>query len=503
MINHDTEQYRLFIDKLQREEHRPDALNDIKNLLAYKPAPEAVSTIRDVGISKIVQCLNVQDRAHVDLTCEVLKICFDKFNVGDVIKQYTGHIMYLLRHEKSCVRKLAIDQVYNAIEMDPSLLPLSQYIDVFVATAQMVCDEDIGVANKAILITSNLPNEAYPKVLDEMKIALEYNSSTKCNAFEVVINISSKSQALFEQCAEQGYIEFMVAELNTTDVLYQLNILELLSRLAIKPHGINSLIQNGALQKITALVEELQTNPLGGLLVPGYMKFFGSIAHHYPREIFDKYPVLVDALFDAFESNDAAVLPVALDTLGFIGNTIEGKLCLAAVGSKFIQAVHKVGDIIRNYPTEMKVRALNCFSNLISVDKDPSLPPSGPIDHRVTLMTREWFRSLSDNSMQTLFEICKNPFPDMRISSFTLLDAVCQHQWGEELVSRTAGLIEYLLDRTVDHTKEMKEIKYDVIKRLSRSPAFDTSIILRLQTYVEQGPFYSETTLEVAMEGDE
>lgn len=62
------------------------------------------------------------------------------------------------------------------------------------------------------------------------------------------------------------------------------------------------------------------------------MKFFGCIAHHYPKEIFDKYPVLLNTLFDAFDSGDPTVLPVALDTLGFIGTTMEGKLCLAALG---------------------------------------------------------------------------------------------------------------------------------------------------------------------------
>lgn len=49
----------------------------------------------------------------------------------------------------------------------------------------MVTDEDLGVANTAIQITSMLPPEAYPKVLEEMKIAFDGSSSVKCNAFEV------------------------------------------------------------------------------------------------------------------------------------------------------------------------------------------------------------------------------------------------------------------------------------------------------------------------------
>lgn len=82
-------------------------------------------------------------------------------------------------------------QVHKSVTTDISLLPVPQYIDLFVAISQMVCDTDIGVANKAVIITSNLPFEAYPKVLEEMKIALEHNSSSKCNAYEVCFTKTS------------------------------------------------------------------------------------------------------------------------------------------------------------------------------------------------------------------------------------------------------------------------------------------------------------------------
>ncbi|CAH1647142.1 unnamed protein product [Spodoptera littoralis] len=503
MSNEDTDQYRGFIRRLQREEHIPAALNDIKNLIAFKPAGEAINTIRDGGISKIVQCLNVSNTSHVDLTCEVLRICFEKFEPGDVVKNYTSHIMYLLRHEKSCVRRLAIEQVRKAVSTSPNLLSVPQYIDVYVAVAQLVSDPDVGVANEAVLITSNLPHEAYHKVLEEMRVALELNSSSKCNVFEVVVHISSKSYELFKMCADMKYVDFMVSELQTDDILYQVNILELLSRLVMKPHGINYLVKNGSLQKILGYVTELQNNPLKGLLIPGYMKFFGCIAHSYPKEIFEKHTVVFDTLFESIESADPAVLPVALDTLGFIGTTVEGKLCLAALGGKYTQAINNVSRLIRNSNTETKVRALNCFAGLMSIDKDPTVSRSSPVDHRVTLMTREWFRTLDSKPMETLFEICKNPFPDIKHAAFILLDAVCQHQWGEEMVARAAGFIEFLMDRSIVYTKETNEAKYDIIKRLANSPAFDATIIGRLHTYVEQGPFYSESQLEVAMEDED
>ncbi|CAH0407424.1 unnamed protein product [Chilo suppressalis] len=502
MSGQDSEHFRAFLNQLQREEHRPVALNELKNLLVLKPAGEARSTIRDAGISKIVQCLNASEKILLDLACEVLKICFEKFPPGEIVTNYTGHVMYLLRHEKSCVRKLAIEEVHKAVKQDINLLPVPQYIDVFVAIAQLVGDPDIGVANKAIHITSNLLPEAYQKVLEEMKIILEYSGSSKCNAYEVIIEISTKSYELFQLSVGYGYIDQIITDLTTNDVLLQLNLIELLARLAIKPHGINYLVKQGVLKKITDFAIDLPNNPCGGLLVPGYLKFFGCIAHFYPRDIFEKYPELVELLFDTLENGDQTVLPVALDTFGFIGRTVEGKLCLAAFGSKYTQAVDGLSQLIKSSTTDIKVRALNCFANLISVESDPNSQSNSPVDHRVTLMTREWFRSLSyrPNSMEYLFDMCKNPFPDIRLGAFALLDAVCQHRWGEELVATTAGFIEYLLDRSIDHTKESKELKYDIIRRLSNSAAFDANIITRLQTYVEKGPFYSEDTLEVAME---
>lgn len=62
MSNQDSEQIRQFIAKLERDEQRQAALNDIKNLIAFKPDNEAIAAIRDVGISQIVQCLNVADK---------------------------------------------------------------------------------------------------------------------------------------------------------------------------------------------------------------------------------------------------------------------------------------------------------------------------------------------------------------------------------------------------------------------------------------------------------
>lgn len=102
MTNEDTEQYRHFLRNLQREEHRPDALNGIKNLFAFKPAGEALTTIRDAGISKIVQCLNVSNK-YVHLL-SIINLLFLAILLVYITSQSSSYI-YVKNHNNPLPRE--------------------------------------------------------------------------------------------------------------------------------------------------------------------------------------------------------------------------------------------------------------------------------------------------------------------------------------------------------------------------------------------------------------
>lgn len=61
MTEHETDRYRHFIERLKREEQRPEALNEIKNLLTFKSG-QTSTNVRDAGLSKIFHCLTAQDK---------------------------------------------------------------------------------------------------------------------------------------------------------------------------------------------------------------------------------------------------------------------------------------------------------------------------------------------------------------------------------------------------------------------------------------------------------
>lgn len=71
----------------------------------------------------------------------------------------------------------------------------------------------------------------------------------------------------------QTFLYRLLGELKTDDILMQLNILELLSNLAITPHGLNFLIENDVLKQLSEMVKALEGNQLSNLVIPGNFMF--------------------------------------------------------------------------------------------------------------------------------------------------------------------------------------------------------------------------------------
>lgn len=64
------------------------------------------------------------------------------------------------------------------------------------------------------------------------------------------------------------------------------------------------------------------------------MKFFGSLAiMDSPQQVCEKYPVFLEVVFSMAINLDPTLTPVALDTLGVLGRTVEGKQVLQKTGS--------------------------------------------------------------------------------------------------------------------------------------------------------------------------
>lgn len=68
------------------------------------------------------------------------------------------------------------------------------------------------------------------------------------------------------------------------------------------------------------------------VFIAGLFKFFGNVAHLWPKEVFAEYPGVLTALFETFDNPDLVLLGVAMETVGYIGTSVEGKYMLNSVG---------------------------------------------------------------------------------------------------------------------------------------------------------------------------
>jgi 26S proteasome non-ATPase regulatory subunit 5 len=69
------------------------------------------------------------------------------------------------------------------------------------------------------------------------------------------------------------------------------------------------------------------------LFISGLFKFFGNVAQSWPKEVFAEYPNMVTTLFETFDSPDLVLLGVAMETVGYIGTSVEGKYVLERQGA--------------------------------------------------------------------------------------------------------------------------------------------------------------------------
>lgn len=182
---------------------------------------------------------------------------------------------------------------------------------------------------------------------------------------------------------------------------------------------------------------------------------------------------------------------------GHLGRSHEGKILLNESHSvRMHETLNNIGKSIRNLPTPLKVRALNCLETLFQCDAFDAT------NNQISSITEQWFSSLTENNQLTFVqEFCQNPFPEIKTAALGLLRAICNYTWGQRALANTAGFIEFLLDRNAEFDKEILYEKYNVLKAIVNSREFDEITSKQIRKYVDDGVFYVQGVMEVAIEG--
>lgn len=408
-----------------------------------------------------------------------------------------------MSHQLPPVKVFALKEILKTTKNPNTLPQLLTKVDLLNLTVETVADENIGVAKYAMDILKRIGQSTeglrmlYSGLLmRSIAKLLATNDVVKFRVYEVIVDVAKNNKESLEASIRSGFLQSLIDTIENDDILLQLNALEILTGLALTQEGLDYLERQGVLEQLSQKIAQAHETPLSSLLIPGLMKFFGNVARLCPNEIFSRYPPVISALFEVLESDDQTILANALDTLGYVSSSVEGKYALQSLGNAMPIALKKISEVIQTMPSDLRVRGLNNLELILDVKKPEQ-------DNRILTLVKSWFDCLGEEPLKMILSICKQPFADIRQGGLEVLVVIASQAWGQEYIASHPGLIEFLLDRNIETFKECKEIKFEVVRQLSEAESniFDAQQIEKFKKFVSEGPFYIDTLTEVAIEG--
>lgn len=224
-----------------------------------------------------------------------------------------------LEHSSDSVKVLGLNEIDRIIKQAPN-----QSFSQNIVIAVLNC---LDKQEKTGILAVKILPKILPKLLADHSVHINLNrlltcsDLIRCRVYDVCIATAKESQDNLEYVAY--VIDRLCTDLDTNDILLELNILDFLSDLAQSDHGWIYLENKGIFKKITEKVDTIDNNPLKSLLFPGYMKFFGNIALKQPAKIIQGFPLFINSMFDLLlecivSDTDGTTLPVIFDALGEI-----------------------------------------------------------------------------------------------------------------------------------------------------------------------------------------
>lgn len=486
--------------KLLNEDLRISTLNEIKEHFNDVPQNEAINIAETLQLPLVFDCLNNSNNEQIDLACEVLTLCMTNLNLGESTSRYSTALERALNHPNSAVKLMALTEISREVVSEHLLLDLSQRHSLLINIINCIGDEDLAVATVALKIITALGKMPVvikqlltEPVLSAINDNLSMNDVVRLRFYEMFVEISTGSKLSQNMLISIGFLPRILRETENDDILLKLNIIEILSKLITSKHGYEYLEEQGTPQKLFNAFN-IDDVLFIKICEPGILKFFGSMAFWKPLEVFSKYSTVIDRLFENISSDEYSLFGVSLDTIGHIGETMEGKSALNTLGNRFSQVLSTIWSRISVLPTEFQVRSLNCISNI--------LKSVNGLNQQGEIITQNWYKSLSDNPMDRLMFIINNPFGDIRSAGLGVLKSIGEHMWGHETIRNTPGCVEFLLNRNVESVKECKEVKYEIVQLLANSPAFDKRSLNRFEIFIREGAFYVHPIVEIEVEGN-
>jgi len=272
-------------------------------------------------------------------------------------------------------------------------------------------------------------------------------------------------------------------ELNSTDLLHKMAVIELIDKIAQSKHGAPNVLQSGTLDSLKATLLDKE-DPGFSLLVGSTLQLFSTLARN-------GYPDVVVGFFDTIReflnSNDQTCVERAISLIGALGSTVPGISALLSNKPLLKEWFEYMGSTVALY----RLSLLHALAELLTCP-----------DHELTLEVYKiedcgWDGKSSGEVMQSLTKYLDQPFNELRYAVFSVIKSLVLHPWGVKSVFALPTFIGFLVNRNSETTKVGKEWKFAVIQTVVENQATNHAdqvlgddAFSHLSRYLTEGVFY-------------
>lgn len=336
--------------------------NILKRLLCSPEIFDVLGTTSMTNTSSVNFRKSISEKPSSDLAMDTLSICMNNLSLKE--SDFPSLLKRALEHPTVKVKALALNtllrelrlqleeqqqqQPSNSVQKEilssslssnQAAIPLvvcNVSPELLEATLEALRAKETELGGPALNILS-IVSSAYfeqPRFRALMEDGfLNGDDTVKCRIYELAVNIAQRSADNLQRV--MFILDHAVDEFSTkrnTDVLFQMNLLEILSNLTKENHCLLYMERHKVLEKVNRcaicfygededdeVLDPRQPFPpvnMNALLEPSVMKFFGKVASVQPQKVIPTYPRLMYHLFELLCSDDINILPIAFDTFG-------------------------------------------------------------------------------------------------------------------------------------------------------------------------------------------
>ncbi|KAM9338574.1 LOW QUALITY PROTEIN: 26S proteasome non-ATPase regulatory subunit 5 [Symphorus nematophorus] len=493
------------LEEISGVEDPIEELRSLKTALLSIPVSALRDSVSGQRLNVIFSLLNCNQREQVELCVDILERILMALSPVFLAQNYRVELQGGLTHPNETVKILALTQIGRIVEHPDAATEILNNCDILRAVIHCIGEEKMAVAKQAIRSLSKLSHSKpgldklfQSDLLKDMKDVMATSDIIRYRIYELVVEISSVSPISLGYCANSSFISQLLGELTGDDVLIRATATEMVTTLAHSQHGRQYLAQQGIMDKISNMIRGAETDPFSSLYLPGLVKFFGNLAiMDSPQQVCETYPAFQNKVFEMALDPDPVMIGVALDTLGLLGSTVEGKQVLQKTGEKFKAVLLRMSQLASSGATELRVRSLDAISQLLTLQVQQT--------EDLLALTESWFHLLSNQPMDMIRNISSQPFPELHCGALRIFTAIAAQPWGQKLMVSTPGFMEFVLDRSTGQTKEAKDAKFELVGSLvcssTAAEILGSQHYISLKTYLREGPYYVSAVASVSTEG--